>query len=47
MKELENQGYEKDEAGNEAGCYQGTVYTVREVPGRRKKIVNYKLAIFT
>ena len=33
MKELENQGYvEKDRSRNEAGCYQGTVYTVREVP---------------
>lgn len=33
MKELENQGYvEKDRNRNEAGCYQGTVYTVREVP---------------
>ena len=29
MKELENQGYvEKDRSRNEAGCYQGTVYTV-------------------
>ena len=33
MKELENQGYvEKDRSRNEAGCYQGTVYIVREVP---------------
>lgn len=33
MKELENQGYvEKDRSRNEARCYQGTVYTVREVP---------------
>lgn len=33
MKELENQGYvEKDRSRNETGCYQGTVYTVREVP---------------
>lgn len=33
MKELENQGYvEKDRSRNEAGCYQRTVYTVREVP---------------
>lgn len=33
MKELENQGYvEKDRSRNEAGCYQETVYTVREVP---------------
>lgn len=33
MKELENQGYvEKDRSRNEAGCYQGTIYTVREVP---------------
>lgn len=33
MKELENQGYVTIDRGrNEAGCYQGTVYTVREVP---------------
>ena len=33
MKELENQGYVTiDRDRNEAGCYQGTVYTVREVP---------------
>lgn len=33
MKELENQGYVTIDRGrNEVGCYQGTVYTVREVP---------------